>query len=85
MNELRDSFRKEYSLTRTESEKCELLFLWFQRNSEAGKSLSGEDFDRRYKYLFGEFPGFYTWGPFYRDHGFVGLRRAVCEYASVED
>ena len=33
------------------------------------------EFDKEYKRLFGTSPLWYSWEHFYRDHGFVGLRR----------
>ena len=72
MSEERDRLRKTYNLTRTEAEKAEMLLLWFR--SQKTKHVNGTDFGRRYQHLFGEFPLFYSWGPFYRDHGLVGLR-----------
>ena len=52
------------------------LLDWFHERQQETKSmtLTMEEFDEKYKQLFGERPLWYSWGPFYRDHGFVGLR-----------
>ena len=64
------------ALTRTETEKMELLLLWCRDAiTKSGENyILMKEFDRRYKYLFGEYPLWYTWGPFYRDHGFAGIK-----------
>lgn len=59
---------------KVEEQKCEMLLLWFQKNKDTHGHVTMEEFDKRYKWLFRKRPYFYSWGPFYRDHGFVGLR-----------
>lgn len=49
------------------------LLVWFNGSSSHGR-VPMEDFDVEYKKLFGKRPEWYSCGPFYRDHGFVGLR-----------
>ena len=70
--------RKEYcGFTEIQAAKCEMLLLWFVTVSPNLKSISEDGelgFCKRYWWLFREYALFYTWGPFYRDHGFVGIR-----------
>jgi len=72
--EIEKELEKVYGLTKTEAAKAEMLLLWFLSVSPHRKSIPWEEFDRRYKWLFREQALFYSWGPFYRDHGQVGLR-----------
>lgn len=66
-------------MTKIQEQKCEMLLLWYKSviNQTHKKLVTMEEFDKRYKWLFRRRPYFYAWGPFYRDHGFVGLRKEV--------
>ncbi len=55
------------------------LLKWF--NEQTGE-VSTKGFDTMYKKLMGSYPKWYTWGPFYRDHGIVGLRKGKHESQS---
>ena len=67
------TLRKKYFLTKVESEKAEFLLVWFLSVSPRGESIEETEFRRRYWWLFRRYPLFYCWGPFWRDHGRVGL------------
>lgn len=54
-------------------EKEDILLLWFESH-RVDNIADGYKFAKLYKFLFGDFPYWYARGPFYRDHGFVGLR-----------
>jgi len=63
------------------------LLDWFRKRQRETKSstLTMVEFDKKYKQLFGSCPTWYSWGPFYRDHGFAGLRagRKGANYAGT--
>ena len=64
-------------LTKVQKEKHAVLLLYFNSKSPDRKSIRGEDgFNKLYWWLFREYPYWYTWGYFYRDHGFVELRES---------
>lgn len=63
--------KEKYNLTQTDASKLEMLLLWFRDQNH--KHVTMEEFDKRYYYLFRKRPLWYTWGPFYRDHGVVGI------------
>ncbi len=52
------------------------LVMWFKAQQLATKSMTMplEEFDKKYKQLFGRRPLWYSWHSFYRDHGRAGLR-----------
>jgi len=66
-------------MTKIEKEKYEMLLLWFKSTKNANGHVTMEEFDKRYKWLLRKRPYFYSWGLFYRDHGFVGLTGAKRE------
>lgn len=62
-------------LTKTEKKKADVLLLYFNDKSPDGKPICEEDgFYELYWWLFREYPLWYSWGYFVRDHGFVGLK-----------
>ncbi len=64
-------------LTKVQREKADILLLYFNDKSPNGKSICEEDgFYKLYYWLFRKYPYWYSWAYFYRDHGFVGLRKS---------
>ena len=61
-------------MTKIEKEKHDMLLLWFQEAKNNNGRVTMEEFDKRFQWLFRKRALFYSWGMFYRDHGFVGLR-----------
>ena len=64
-------------MTRTEKAKASMLLAWYSsvvNDKKHSGHILEEEFGLRYWWLFRRYPKFYTWGPFYRDHGSVGLR-----------
>jgi len=63
-------------MTKTEKSKHDMLLAWFKTILPSDKRSISEgdyEFELHYWWLFRDYPKFYSWGRFFRDHGQVGI------------
>ena len=63
----------------SERNKEAVLLRWYRKRRQVLEVdfISMEEFDKKYKRVFGKYPFWYSWNHFYRDHGCVGLTKRL--------